>query len=298
MTPLLRRWNLYLWAMFNPASRLFFALLVCAAVQWPARALHGLTPMALDGPFLVGTAGYFLIMLYYRLCDEFKDYATDQTHFPDRPVPAGQVSLEDLRRLTWLVVAALFALNLLWPGALVAFLALFLFAFLMGKWFYLPGLIADNRLLAFITHAPVSLFGHFYLLALVAAALGAELLTPDHWWIVLWVTLPGYLWEVARKTRAPEEERPGYQTYSVMLGHRACIAITLTFLALHLVVGWQLSQRLALPEWPRWWLAVCALGMAVVLLDFLRQPRSSAWLRPTSEVYGALSLGGVLVAMA
>ncbi len=196
------------------------------------------------------------------------------------------------------------ALNLIWPAAWPQFLAMFAFAFLMGKWFYLPGLIGNNRLLAFLTHAPVSLFGAFYLLALVTRPAGLPLFSAAHWLLVLWVSLPGYIWEIARKTRAPREEQTGYQTYSVLIGHRTCVAIALTLLAAHAALSVSLAARLGLAGVVAWGNVTLAGVLALVLLRFMitaRRPgANSRLLRPASEAYGGVSLAlvGLAVALA
>lgn len=299
---MLARWGIYIREMFPPASRVGVALLSTATVVWPARALHGLPVLPFDAAFGVGAASYLLIMLYYRLCDEFKDADTDRRFFPQRPLPSGRVGFDDLTWLRRLCVAAMVALNLVWPLALPEFLAMFVFAYLMGRWFYLPGLIGNNRLLAFLTHAPVSLFGAFYLLALVTRPAGVPLFGEAHWLLVLWVSLPGWIWEILRKTRTPGEEQAGYQTYSAMIGHKACVAVSLGLLGAHAVLALRLAARLGLPAGVGWGSVALAGVLAAVLLRFVlaarRDGADSRLLRPAGEVYGGVSLALVGVALA
>lgn len=298
----LLRWWIYLTEMFPPVSRIGVAVLSTLTVFWPARALHGLPVLTIDATFWVGAVTYLLIMLYYRLCDEFKDAETDRRFFPLRPLPSGRVGFDDLVWLRHLCVALMVVLNMCWPAALPEFLAMFAFAFLMGKWFYLPGLIGNNRLLAFLTHAPVSLFGAFYLLALVVRPAELPLFSLSHWLLVVWVSLPGYIWEIARKTRTPQEEQAGYQTYSIMIGHRACIAAVLTLLGLHAALSVTLAAELGLPRSVAWGSVALAGVLALILLRFVATARhasaSSRLLRPASEVYGGVSLGLVGLAAA
>jgi 4-hydroxybenzoate polyprenyltransferase len=297
----LARWGVYLREMFPPASRVGAALLSTIVVFWPARALHGLPVPVFDTAFWVGAATYLLVMLYYRLCDEFKDAETDRRYFPERPLPSGRVGFDDLVWLRGLTVAVMFALNLILPLALPEFLAMFAFAFLMGKWFYLPELIGGNRLLAFLTHAPVSLFGAFYLLALVTRPASLPLFGAEHWLIALWVSLPGYIWEILRKTRAPREERAGYQTYSVMIGYRACVAVGLALLGAHAALAAGLIARLGLGAGVAWGAAALAGLLAVALLRFAftarRPDADSRFLRPATELYAGLSLALVGAAL-
>lgn len=294
MTGRLARWGVYLREMFPPFSRIGVALLSTVAVFWPERALRGLPVPVLDPQFWLGAGTYLLVMLYYRLCDEFKDAETDRRYFPDRPVPSGRVDLDDLDWLRKLCVAAMVVPNLLWPHALPEFLAMLAFAFLMGKWFYLPSLIGNNRLLAFLTHAPVSLFGVFYLLALASGPESPPLFGGTHWLLALWICLPGYIWEIARKTRAPHEEQAGYQTYSIMIGPGACVAVVLVLLGIHAAVAVRLAALLGLAAWVGWGSVALAGALAAVLLSFVltaRRRSGGSWLlRPASEFYGGASV--------
>ncbi len=284
------RWWIYLREAFRPGSRLLFALMLYVGIQLAYQALRGRAPLALTLDIVPGAITIWLILLYYRLSDEFKDAETDRLYFPERPVPSGRVRLDDLRILLWLDAAVLIALNAIWGRAALAFAALLGFAFLMRHWFFLEGTISRNRLLAFATHAPVSLFANFFVLSVYANRFGEPLFARgaafDTVFVAIWFALPAYAWEIARKTRAPGEEQPGYQTYSAMLGPRASALIALAFIAGHVAGFVAVAGRL---DWSPALLAVVGAAAAaafVVLGRFVARPATGGSpLRPVTELY-------------
>ncbi|HEY9838986.1 MAG TPA: UbiA family prenyltransferase [Candidatus Obscuribacterales bacterium] len=312
-----RRWGIYLHEMFQPGSRLVFSALTTLGLGWAVQVLQGqgvnmawvgsgppvhYDYLTLGARFVLGTVSVFLVLLYYRLCDEFKDIDTDREHFPERPVPSGRVELRDLLQMKIVATLLAFGLNLLFPLALLPFMALWIFAWLMGKWFFLPDIIGRNRLLAFITHSPISLLGSFYVIALFRqpgeGVLNLPLLSLPYFLLALWFALPGMAWEVARKTRAPEHEAAGYQIYSSMLGYRGAAALPPFFTLAELGIGLWLARTLGLPFWWNPALALVSLAYILPFVLFLRQPlQREAWLKPASEAYTVLLLIGLPMAL-
>ncbi|PKL74983.1 MAG: hypothetical protein CVV27_17710 [Candidatus Melainabacteria bacterium HGW-Melainabacteria-1] len=285
-----QRWGIYLREMFQPGSRLLFATLTSLGLGWGVLADQDATALTFDGRLLLASGSLFLILLYYRLCDEFKDLDTDREFFPDRPLPSGRVLLTDLRAMQLTATGLGFGLNLLWPLAPLAFACLWVYAWLMGKWFFLPELIGGNRLLAFVTHGPISLVGSYYVMALYLQP-GQALFSLQSALLALWFALPGFSWEVARKTRAPQHEARGYQIYSSMLGYRGAAALPPLFALVELAIGIWLSQQLSLPGWFIPALSLVSLAYLLPFGRFMAAPeRFEAWLKPASEAYTGLLL--------
>ncbi len=284
---MVRRWWIYLREVFRPGARTLFSLALYLGIQLTIQSLRGKAPLEVTGDVGPGVLTLVLVLLYYRLSDEFKDAETDRLYFPERPVPSGRVRLEDLRALLRLTVAALVALHAIWGRARLAFAALLGFAWLMRRWFFLEGVLSRNRLLAFATHAPVSVIANVFVLAVYCNRTGEPLLARDALLVAVWFALPGYAWEIARKTRAPAEEQPGYQTYSGMLGARGSALLALAFVGGHVAGFVAAAPRLA---WsPALVLAVgaAAAGAGAVLLRFVADPDTgSRRLRPATELYG------------
>lgn len=234
------RWSIYLWETFQPLSRLlaslFITLLSFAIIK--QRYFIDLNPL----PFIAVFLTYFLMILYYRLSDEFKDYETDLKYFPDRPVPSGRVSLRDLAILRWITVALTFALQAFMPHAFREFLAFMIFSWLMSVWFFLPKLISTNRLLAFATHMPVGFIGSYY----AFRSLYPEMEYNDPYLLlgIVTINIPALIWEILRKTRTPSFEQAGYQTYSQMLGFKGALFVGALLLILCGYLTYLLMQEM------------------------------------------------------
>ena len=292
---MLGRWLLYLNEVFLPGSRTLVALILVVVIQLLYQAMLDRAPLLLTWDTIPATLTLVLILLYYRIQDEFKDAETDRRFFPNRPVPSGRVSFHDLKALMWVTFALLIAINVVWRLVLIPFLVLFVFAMCMHKWFFLERYLSSNRLLAFMTHAPISLIGNYFVLAVYANRFGAPLFTQSAFLVALWFALPSLAWEIARKTRAPFEEIAGYQTYSVLLGSAPAALLSIAFV----VAQWGLS--FALPVSP-WYLAAMSVLSACYLIWFVRFVRNtrvgSSTLKPAAELYGLLSTAGLVLDLA
>jgi 4-hydroxybenzoate polyprenyltransferase len=289
---MLRRWLIYLNEVFLPVSRTLISLVLVVGIPWLYQAMLGRSPLAVTWDTVPAVATLVLILLYYRVQDEFKDADTDRTFFPDRPVPSGRVSLGDLNILMWTVFVLLFAINLAWRLVLVPFLVLFGFAVLMHNWFFLRRHLASNRLLAFVTHAPISLIGNYFVLAVYANRFDAPLFTRAAFAVAVWFALPSLAWEIARKTRAPSEEVPGYQTYSAMIGSAPAALLSIGF-----VVA-QCALAFVFPVSRTYLLILVAITVAYTawFAGFAAGPAiGSARLKPIAEVYGLISTAGLIV---
>lgn len=237
---MVNRWCIYLWETFQPLSRLlaslFITLLSFAIIK--QRYFIDLAPLPFTAVFLT----YFLMILYYRLSDEFKDYETDLKFFPDRPVPSGRVSLRDLGVLRWITVALTLLLQVFVPHAFKEFALFLVFSWLMSVWFFLPKLISKNRLLAFATHMPVGFIGSYY----AFKSLYPETSWDDSYLMLGLVTIniPALIWEILRKTRTPSFEQTGYQTYSQMLSFPGALLVGALLLVLCAYLTYLLMQEM------------------------------------------------------
>lgn len=210
-----------------------FILLACLigyGVQLTLGVVYFMRDVTPSFDYLIGIMTYFLVMCHWRINDELKDYETDKKYFPDRPVPAGKVKTSDLTAASNGIAVVLFAINLTVRDiAFGFFLFVLVYTILMSKWFFLPDLISNNRLLAFITHAPAALFLKYYLIIIFCKNHGLPVFTWDSFVIAFWFCCPLYAQEFARKTYAPAHELAGYQTYSSMIGYVPSTLIALFF---------------------------------------------------------------------
>lgn len=217
----------------EPSSRLllsfvisyFISLLFALTFQVEFQLKHIVVP----------SLSTFLLLVYYRVSDEFKDFETDKKFFPDRPIPSGKITLKELGMVLIIVSALSIILNLFFPYAIGEFLAAFIFTFCMGKWFFMESIISKNRLIAFLTHAPVGIFMYGYTEKYLLATYQQHMDVAPLLSLICFILFPGLTWEVLRKTYLPKDEMPGYQIYSTMLGFRGALFFGLFWVVLTVV---------------------------------------------------------------
>lgn len=180
-----------------------------------------------------------------RIADEFKDHEEDCRYRPYRAVPRGLIHLRELAILGLLLAAVQAALALWLAPQLLWLLAL--------TWGYLGLMSVEFFAPAWLKARPlVYLFSHMLIMPLI------DLYATACDWLVLKVSLPqGLYWfilvsfcngiviEIGRKIRAPADEEPGVETYSVLWGAPGAIAgwwlalLTTTLFALG--AAWQID---------------------------------------------------------
>lgn len=226
-----------------------------------------------DAAGAVGLAfGFFLLL---RIADEFKDAAKDAAHRPYRPVPRGLVSLRELGAVGVVTAALQLIIALaLGPGVTVVLLIGWAYFGLMTVEFFVPTWLEARASLYMASHMLI-----LPLIALTVTACdwaGADAVPPlSLGWFLAATYASGLGLELGRKIRAPEDEEPGVQTYSVRWGRRGavgawCVALTgaagLAVVAAHQVDAGGWTALVSLP------LVAAAWGVG---LRFLREPTSN-----------------------
>ena len=220
--PLSRR--LRSWAAERfPVANTVMVLVVYVSVLLAGRALAGpgrLWLSAADGAGFVGVWGYFLML---RVFDEHKDYAADVRNHPERVLQRGLVTLGHLKVVGAVAVGLqVVSVLVVGSGAVAVLWALALgWSLLMLKEFFVGGWLERHFLLYAASHM-VAMPLAFLWVAQIGAGerdLGAGVL-----WLAAAGFLLGALLEIARKVRAPEEERSGVMTYTKALGVRGSAA--------------------------------------------------------------------------
>lgn len=273
---MIRRWLAYTWETFEPLPKLILSVFVVLAADALIRARVGEAGEGSNLARAVGILTVYLLFLYVRVADEPKDYEVDRKYFPERPVPSGRISLRDLAVLKWLTIASIVALNLVWRGAVWECAATLAFLFLTEWWLFMPRLLKGNRILAFLTHAPAYGLMTYYVAALAASQYGARP-AADLALLAIWFVLPLFNYEFARKTRRPEDEQAGYQTYSAMIGYRASTSVALAFVALHALGLFVFAARFRVGDLVQWGIGIAAAATLLAGITFIARPRSLAW---------------------
>jgi len=241
-------------------------------------------------------------MYLMRIYDELKDIDTDvrlaktgDPRFSNRPIVTGAVLKEDIVFLQRLLVVSVLGLNALLINsvAFYGFLLLFVVVWLSSKWFFMPS-IANNLLLALITHNPIAALQTVYVFGIFAAVEGPEHLHTLHAFLLVGLWFPVAAWETSRKIRLPDDETD-YQTYSSMLGWRqaACLPLLFSVIA-SACLAWVGIQR-DLPAGIL--LAFMAAALLVVyrcLLLCIKPTQRRTRLKPYVEAY-AVAINASLI---
>lgn len=238
-----------LWERFPPLAY----LPLIAGLYWAALEMAG---GEIDADSVIGLAALTLVFLHLRLFDERKDYEFDKRFNPGRPLPRGLVSLGELR-VAWVIAIVAELALAAWLGteALVAVAVVIAYSIVMLNEFWIGAWMRPRLYTYAVTH---TLITPLMLLFVMTVETGRP----------LWAPPPGYGWfalagwplflvfEVARKTYAPADEREGVNTYSSLHGPRRATGLVLVNgllavagLTAALVVGHegQLHWLLALP---------------------------------------------------
>ncbi len=177
-------------------------------------------------------ASIFLYSIIFRINDEIKDEEFDKKYNPDRPLITGAVKFSDIQILAVILFGVITALNFNKGMVTSIFLVWIVFLTLSARWFYFKDeVIRPNFLLTTITHQPILPLTYLYIYSVYVYLSGGEFEFGFALALALLFSLTYIGWEVARKTRAPEEETE-YDTYSKQWGVKKSTAIPMIYIAL------------------------------------------------------------------
>jgi len=219
-----KSWRIFIAERFPLASHLPMVAVFCAVNG--GAALYGRAPELMTGtPANTAwlRAGLFTLLFFFRLrlFDEIKDYEVDLKINPTRPLARGLLTIPQVKRA--IAVCVFLELVVLMPSGLAAiatWLPALTYSFLMYKEFFI-GPIIRPRLTAYaMLHTAVSIGVGFTIGSIVTGTSFGQGL-PD---VLKWLGFVNWmffnLFEFARKTYAPIEERKGVETYSSLFGPR------------------------------------------------------------------------------
>ena len=294
----MRRWYVYQRERFPLlANGPLIAAFALSAVTFSA-LLRGGSPSWQSA--VVAFVVSLLLFFQLRVADEFKDAEEDAAHRPYRPVPRGLVTLREL--------GLLFAACVAVQAAATAWLDLRLLIVLGVVWAYLAAMCGEFAVRPWLKARPVAYMATHMLILPVADlfATACDWLPRGGWAAAPAGLVPfllaslanGFVVEIGRKLRGPEDEEPGVQTYSAIWGTRraatAWAAAVAASLALALVAAWRVDWLLGA--------AVVLVPLALTAASLARRyaraptPRRAKLLEPASAVWTLamyLSLGPV-----
>lgn len=216
---------------FPFANILGVILVWAAAVAW-GRALS--TPGAIsvrlrDVAGAVGAVAFFLML---RVFDEHKDYEADCVSHPDRVLQRGVITLRVLKVVGALAVALQLSASILFDGGrgpvTRAWLTAFGWSLLMAREFFMSEWLRPRLVLYALSHMLVMPLAVFWMIKMGA---GAAPLRAVVWMLPVVSYLTGFAFEIARKLKAPADERDSVDSYTKAFGTRRApiiLAVVLT----------------------------------------------------------------------
>lgn len=291
------RYGLYLAERFPVLGHGLLILSFYSSNQFLAHALTqpGQT-MRYDSSTLMGYATIFLLFLHLRIFDDHKDYHADCRSFPERVLQRGVVTLGELKGLAGLAILAQIVLaSVRGLPALIAAGVAITFSVLMLKEFFIGGWLRRHFLVYAGTHMLI-----MPLLALVVFSFATDRYpweASGWFWLYAFVGFfVAFNWEISRKIRAPEDERPGVDTYTKVFGTYgaayAVLGVRVLDTLLVSLVGWHLG----LSRWFYVWLIALFLVCLIGFLQFRLQTGSQTARR--MELYAGLYIFAFDIALA
>jgi 4-hydroxybenzoate polyprenyltransferase len=209
-------------------TALLLAVFAAASVTVSANLAHRAVP----GPmtYLVAWAVALIVFFQMRASDEVKDFEDDARFRPERPIPRGLVSLRLIVGLALALgfVAALLTASLdVWLLAPLA--AVWIWLGLMNAEFFAPRWMKARPFLYLVSHMAIMPLIDLFLTATEWLPHGAP--PPGLGWFLGLSFANGCVLEIGRKVWAPENERVGVETYSLLLGPRKAALIWVAALA-------------------------------------------------------------------
>ena len=209
--------------------------------------------------FLVSFLGLLLFFFHLRLMDDRKDYEKDVSAHPERPLPRGLLSVDEVGNaiaLLLLVMLAYGAVIMVLANRTAAFsyYAVTVYLLLMYKEFFLGRWLDDRPLLYAVTHQGIVFAVCIFAVTVTRPDLAGSLQTM---WLGLAVVGSFFSYEVCRKL--DPGAHPVLKTYLAVYGRNVtCLVVAVACLVAGLG-AWGLGLQLLL--WPAGGLVLLSLGI-------------------------------------
>lgn len=211
------RWLIFIRERFSPLAHalmitaFFFANASAAAISTGLRPEFGLTE-------LLGALLVLFTFFHLRIFDEMKDYSSDLTIHPERPLPRNLISLSEAGNVAAVIILAEIALGFaIGPQAFLSALSVVVYSLMMFREFFVRAWIRPKLVTYALTHTLIACWMSLFIFSAVTA--GYFWQVPKAFGIFILVNwLLFTIFEFGRKTYALDEERDGVDSYSRRLG--------------------------------------------------------------------------------
>ena len=256
--------RLHAWFLerFPPAHAILFFVLYFSAALFGAFLTTSGT-LSFGGAELLGFAGVYSFFLMLRVFDEHKDFDSDCINFPERVLQRGLISLNHLKVVGAITIVAQLGVSLYLDGGFGRITMIWLivmgWSLLMLKEFFAGEWLQERVVLYALSHMVIMPMALVWMAQMGASAS----LTVPILYLSLMAFFSGFAFELARKTRAPEDEREGVDSYTKAFGSKGAPLVTVGLLlggaaallaTLYEIVG-------GVPAW--YWVAVVGGALAL-----------------------------------
>ena len=294
--------NLWAWMQerFPLANGLLFFVVYAAAMLLGRSAGGG--PVALRFGDLGGFAAAWAFFLMLRVFDEHKDYDDDCRSYPERVLSRGLVTLGQLKVVGALAIAVQLGVSLALDGGVgpvtLRWLVVMGWSALMLREFFVPEWLSRRLVVYAVSHMIVTPLSILWLAEMGA---GGAALDRRVWAYAGMSFLFGFCFELARKMKAPDEERADVATYTSLFGvWPVAFTVSVLWALATVTLGYVLVDGGVAPTAPALWVGVVALALpaSLALERFAHRPTAKAGKLAQAVVgLSMLAANGTLVAV-
>ena len=264
-----KRLYLYYHERFPFTTRLLLGLIVFCEIYFIVLLNQGVTKFTITYKEIIGGYTVFAFLLWLRVADDLKDYETDKKLFPDRPLQRGVTKRSDIFYSCLVIELIALVLNMLFMPNKIFFIILYIYGFLMSKWFFQRAKIQPSLPLALITHNPVQMFVNLYIISFTVIKYKLDFVNLTTIMTLFTLYFPALIWEVSRKIKAPKDEND-YTTYSKLFGYkkatRFVLIVTIMDIITNFILVWNLSKISVVI------LFLLVSWMTYKFIDFMKDP--------------------------
>ena len=242
---MIKRLHIYYKERYPFFARIILGLIVFCEIYFIVLLNQGVTKFHLGYQEIIGGYTIFAFLLWLRVADDLKDYETDKRLFPDRPLPSGRVYIKDVVISCAIVEAIALILNFLFMPHKIFCIILYIYGYLMSKWFFKKKKIQPSLPLALVTHNPVQMFVNLYIISFTVIKYHLDFVNLTTIMTLFTLYFPALIWEVSRKIKNPKKEND-YTTYSKLFGYkratRFVLIVTIMDIITNFILVWNLSK--------------------------------------------------------
>ena len=266
---MLKRLHIYFKERYPIIPRLILGLIIFLEIYFIVLLNNGVTKFNIGIQEVVGAYTVFAFLLWLRIADDLKDYETDKKLFKDRPLPSGRTTKKDVMIIGVIVEFIAVVLNIVFMNNFLFFVILYIYGYLMSKWFFQKSKIQPSLPLALITHNPVQMIVNLYIISFTCIKYEITAISLTTVMALFTLYFPALIWEVSRKIKAPKDEND-YTTYSKLFGYkkstRFVLIVTLMDIVTNIILVWNLNKISVLV------LLILVSWMSYKFIEFMKEP--------------------------